>query len=128
MEERPQDAAEASLAPKLTKEDGRVDWRRPAVEVKNLVRGLTPWPGAACALVGQGGRERVLLLRVDADADAPHRAAPGTVLEAGDERGIVVQADAGAVIIQKLKPSSGKAMEVADFLHGRQVRTGDRFE
>jgi len=128
LQERPQDAAQATLAPKLSKEDGYVDWRRPAAEVRNVVRGLTPWPGAATTVVAGGRAERVILLAVDAEPRAETRAEPGAVLAAGDEQGIVVQASPGSVIIRVLKPSSGRAMTAADFIHGHHVRPGDRFE
>ncbi len=51
---RQQDSTRATLAPILKKEDGRIDWRRPAREIHNRVRGLLPWPGAYTAFRGQG--------------------------------------------------------------------------
>ncbi len=126
--ERSQDPEGVSCAPKLTKKDGRIDWRRPAGELRNRVRGLTPWPGATTRFVGAERTEEVILLDVAAEPQADAGAQPGTVLGAGDEQGIVVQSGRGAVIIERLKPASGRAMSSADFLHGRRVRPGDRFE
>jgi len=128
FEERAQDPALVTFAPKLTKPDGQVDWRRPAGEVRDLVRGLTPWPGAACTLHSEGRQDKVLLLHVEADPGAAQQADPGSVLAVGEQEGIVVQARPGAVIIRKVKPSSGRAMDVADYIHGRKVQAGDRLD
>jgi methionyl-tRNA formyltransferase len=50
---QPQDDAQATYAPILNKEDGRIDWRRPAREILNRMRGFDPWPGAYTSLRGQ---------------------------------------------------------------------------
>src|SRR5258707_7905686 len=50
---RPQNHAEATLAPILKKEDGRIDWNRPAREIYNRIRGFAPWPGAYTTFRGQ---------------------------------------------------------------------------
>ena len=75
-----------------------------------------------------GRHEEVLLLRVDADPGAAQQADSGAVLAVGEQEGIVVQAHPGAVIIRRVKPSSGRAMDVADFIHGRKVQAGDRLD
>src|SRR3972149_2573164 len=51
----PQDGAMATYAPMLKKEHGRIDWEKPAREVRDLVRGMTPWPSACCDHAGRGG-------------------------------------------------------------------------
>jgi len=128
LAERPQDVSAVTHAPKLTRADSRIDWRWTAIEVHNRVRGLTPWPGAVTRFVSPARGEHVVLLRVAMAADAGQSAAPGTILRADDQGGIVVQCGCGAVIIKHLKPASGRAMSGADFAHGRHVRPGDRFE
>ena len=50
---RPQNSAEATFAPVLKKEDGRIEWRRPAQEIANRIRGFTPWPGCYTHLRGK---------------------------------------------------------------------------
>ena len=127
LPERPQDPAAVSYAPKLTKKDGRVNWRQPANQLRNRVRGLTPWPGAFCRFIGQGKSEDVILLRVALGPKGKGTAPPGTVLSEEDREGIVVQTGEGTVIIGKLKPASGRAMTAADFMHGHRVLPGDRF-
>jgi methionyl-tRNA formyltransferase len=50
---QPQDSAQATFAPVLRKEDGRIDWTRPASEIANRIRGFTPWPGCHTRLRGK---------------------------------------------------------------------------
>jgi methionyl-tRNA formyltransferase len=125
---RPQPRSRGFFARKLTKADGKVDWRLPAAEVRNRVRGLTPWPGAYCELRTEDGTERVTLLRaVTADAEAEGYAAePGAVVRC-EADGIIVQAGDGLVRIEEVKPAGGRAMAAADFARGHRVRPGDRF-
>ena len=123
-----QDASAVSWAPKLTKEDGRLDWRLGADEIRNRVRGLTPWPGATCCFVGGKRAVDVTLLRAAVGPAAGPDAPPGAVVGIGPREEIIVRAGRGSVIIEKLKPASGRAMDAADFVHGHRVRPGDRFE
>ena len=53
IQPQPQDDSQATFAPILKKEDGRIDWRRPAREILNRMRGFDPWPGAYTSLRGQ---------------------------------------------------------------------------
>ena len=125
--ERPQDESKATYAPKLSKEDGQVDWSQSAEEIKNRVRGLNPWPAAYCHYAGKGGELRVILLKVDTQESADGDAEPGTVLDVTDRGEIVVKAGQGAVRLIKVKPAGARAMDAADFVHGRDVKPGDRF-
>ena len=127
LRERPQDPAAVSYAPKLTKKDGRMDWRQTAAQLRNRVRGLTPWPGAFCRFVGRDRTQDVIVLQAALGPEGVGTAPAGTVLSADDRGGIVVQTGQGTVIIEKLKPASGRAMAAADFVHGHTVRPGDRF-
>lgn len=126
---RPQPRHAGSLAPKLKKEDGKIDWSASAEQIRNKTRGLTPWPGAYSDFRVGDRLHRVTLLKVETDqteqTDAPQ--APGTVMRADEAEGIVVQAGAGAVSIKALKPAGRRAMQAADFIHGYRVKPGDRF-
>jgi len=127
IEQRTQPARAPSLAPKLTKRDGRIDWSLTAQQIRNRVRGMTPWPGAFCELRSCGRRLRVILLRVELAEGRPGtRQPPGTVLAVGRE-GILVQAGEGAVRITELKPAGRRAMRAEDFLRGHAVEAGARF-
>ncbi len=127
-EERPQDDSQASYAPMLSGDDRDIDWSSPAGEVRNLVRGLTPWPGSRATLrTEKEGEIGIRPLDMVADEDEESVEPPGTVLRTGDD-GLVVQTGRGTVTITKLKPAGGRAMPAADFLNGHDVQPGDRFE
>jgi methionyl-tRNA formyltransferase len=116
-----QPAEGASYARKLTKEDGRLDWSRPATELWNRVRALTPWPGAFTFLPAQPGP---VLLKVWQAAPAPGAPAqPGTVLEAG-KHGLLVACGQDALRITELQRQGGKRLRAADFLSGFPLRAG----
>lgn len=115
---RPQDPALATYAPKLTKEEARVDWRLPAVQVDRLVRAFNPSPVAWTP--SPWGRLR--LWRVTPRAAAA--GAAGTVLAAGPE--LVVACGTGAVRLDVLQPPGARPMTAQAFLNGRPVAVGQR--
>jgi methionyl-tRNA formyltransferase len=121
---QPQDAGQATRAPKLSKTDGVVDWERPAGEVVRRIHGLWSWPAAACVFASRGGkRERLLLARAAvADPDArPDDVPPGTFRE---DR--TVQAGQGTVRLVEVRPAGKKLMPFEAFANGRDVGAGDR--
>ena len=124
----PQDESQATKAPKLRKEDGRIDFDRPAGEVAAHVCGVTPWPGATCSFVSADGarREAVTLTRArlaEVPVESTMPIPPGQI----DER-LYVAAAAGWVELLEVKPSSGRRMTWQDFVNGRHVKPGDAFE
>jgi methionyl-tRNA formyltransferase len=121
LEETPQDAALATYAPKLTKEHGRIDWSRPAGEVCNLVRGMTPWPSAFALHAGK--TLKVLSSAVAGESGAAGEA--GEVVALGRD-GIAVACGEGVLRLQVVQPEGGKAMDAWAYAHGRRVATGER--
>ena len=118
----PQDESHATLAPKLTKAQGRIDWRRPAEAIERLVRASIPWPGAATT------RQGAPLKIVAAAAAAPEQSAPpGTVIEVSSDR-FTVAAGTGALVITEVQPAGRRPMSAKAFLAGHRVRVGDIFE
>jgi methionyl-tRNA formyltransferase len=113
-------------ARRLRKSDGRVDWRLSPEEIRNRVRGFSPWPGAFCEFHGRSRSERVVITRAEAVAAGPKAPDPGEVLQAGDD-GITVKAGDGCLRILALQPAGKREMAAADFVRGRQVRAGDMF-
>lgn len=112
----PQDAAQMSLAPMLSRELSPMDWTRTARELHNQVRGLIPWPAAVTEL--GGCRCKVFSTAVLEESTA---AAPGTVLEAG-KGGIQVACGGGTVLrIDELQADGGKRMKAADWLRGHPL-------
>lgn len=121
----PQDPVAASYAPKLKKEDGRLDWTRPALELHNHVRGFNPWPGCYVEFPQlKPSRVKVLKSRVVA---AGGQAQPGEIL-AGQGDGPLIQAGAQALRLLELQPEGRKAMPGSAFLCGHPLKVGDRVE
>ncbi|HOE37671.1 MAG TPA: methionyl-tRNA formyltransferase [Kiritimatiellia bacterium] len=118
----PQDEAQVTLARKLTKDDGRVDWTLPAATIRNRLRGFMPWPGAFTVLPGG------LLLKlhgVQVEPWAGGTASPGTVL-AVDGAGPLVATGRDALRLTHVQPAGKKAMAGAAFLRGHALPPGSR--
>jgi methionyl-tRNA formyltransferase len=115
--EEPQDDSEATYAPKITKEDGPIDWALPAVAIHNRVRGLYPWPHASTSIAG----ERTLVLRSRAVEAAA--APPGTVIHVSRDA-IHVATGRDALSLEELKPEGRRAMTAREFLAGRPLSEG----
>jgi methionyl-tRNA formyltransferase len=111
----PQPEAGATYAPKIDKNESRIDWGRPWRDVHNHIRGLSPFPGAWCEIAG----ERTKVLRTTKGEGA---GAPGTVL---DDLLTVACGD-GAVRILELQRAGRQAMKADDFLRGASIAAGTR--
>ncbi len=115
----PQRQEEATLAPRLKKSDGHLDWREPARALVGRIHGCNPWPGAVT--LAPGGR--LLIWRataVDADPGAP----PGTLVGAAED--FRVAAGAGTVAPIEVQPENRRALAWRDYLRGARLRPGDR--
>lgn len=119
--EEPQDEAMATYSPRLTREDGLIDWSQPASAIHNRVRGLYPWPHAYTHLEGA----RLIILRTRVISTAAD-AAPGVVTDVSRNT-IEVAAGEGRITIDELQPQGKRAMRTRDYLAGRPVVTGARF-
>ena len=115
----PQSEAGVTYAAKIDKTETRVDFNRPAAEVRDHVRGLAPSPGAWFELESHGRAERVKLLAAGVE-DAPSGSAPGTVL---DDR-LLIACGARAVRLLTLQKAGGKPLPADEFLRGNQVAPG----
>jgi methionyl-tRNA formyltransferase len=116
-----QDAASATYAPKLSKEDGRVRWGRSARQVHNHIRGVTPWPGAITLL---GERQVKILESAAAEAQA---GSPGRIIGIDSKQGLLVSCGSGAVWLRRLQAQGRKPVTGADFARGYRVGPGDFF-
>lgn len=106
----PQPADGATYARKIEKGETRVNWMRPAKEVHNHLRGLSPFPGAWCEMDIGAQTERVKLLR---SRRAEGSGNPGDMLG-----GITIACGEGAVEITQLQRAGGKAITAGEFLRG----------
>jgi methionyl-tRNA formyltransferase len=119
---KPQDHAKATHAPMLKKEDGRIDFTKPARAVHDHVRGMTPWPGAFTTSRGK-------LLKVHAtrvtDVPSGSSAAPGAIVLADKSR-VVVACGERALELQRVQLEGKKVVGAGDWFVGRGVAEGDR--
>ncbi|MFA9445617.1 methionyl-tRNA formyltransferase [Egicoccus sp. AB-alg6-2] len=115
----PQPAEGATLAPKIEPDDVRIDWTRPAREIKDLVRSAEPAPGAHTTFRGKRLKVRAVDV-VEADA-----ASPGTVLERTAD-GVVVATAADALVLRRVQPEGKQAMDGAAFANGYRPDPGER--
>ncbi len=113
-----QDDAKTCYAPLLKKDTGEINWSSSPVEIKNLVRGVTPWPGAYTRLNG-------LLLKIFLVRIGEGSGVPGTVLKCGKE-GIEVACNQGSIMIEELQLEGKKRLSARDFLSGYAIPSGLR--
>jgi methionyl-tRNA formyltransferase len=110
----PQDEAGATYAKKIEKSEARIDWQRPAEEIRNLVRGLSPSPGAWFAM----GKERVRILRAKI---APGSGAPGTILSLDP---LTIACGEDALQPLELQRGGKKPLDAAAFARGARLQPG----
>jgi methionyl-tRNA formyltransferase len=124
--ETPQDESLVTYAPRLTREDGAIQWDAPALTIHNQVRGLQPWPHAFTSLHGA----RVIVHRTSIEprpAPWSDRARPGDVV-AVDRGGIVVMAGGRTPItLVQLQAEGRRAVTAREFAAGARLQAGARF-
>jgi methionyl-tRNA formyltransferase len=121
----PQNEAEVTFAPSLTKESGEIDWHKSAFEIHNRVRALYPWPTAHTFY--RGKRLKILRTRIMIPQLTPKLPLPGSILQIVKEEGFVVATGAGGLLILEVLPEAGRRMKAYDFVMGHGLREGDTF-
>jgi methionyl-tRNA formyltransferase len=123
----PQDASRVTLAPKLSKADGRIRFDMPAKQLANRVNGLWSWPGATCRFKSADAKrdEIVTLARaVPYEGQICPAASPddfGRITEV-----MAVQTPDREMTLVEIKPAGGRLMPWRDYVNGRRVKPGDR--
>ncbi|MEX2188974.1 MAG: methionyl-tRNA formyltransferase [Pirellulales bacterium] len=135
-----QDPSQATRARRLRKEDGEIDWSRPAKAIADQIRAFTPWPRSATWFFRSEGEP----LRVSIDAAREVRlpgdgsttkppgmassgtASPGTVLVAEGEE-LLVQTGDGGLALCEIQPAGKRRASAGEFMRGYRVRPGERF-
>lgn len=116
-----QDDRKATPAPKIFKRDARIPWAKPAKQVHNHIRGLSPYPGAWT-------RHGVTHLKIYrsrfVESSSAHDAAPGVVVTAGPE--LRVACGAQAVEVLEIQQQGRRRLGAAEFLNGYDLKDGDR--
>jgi len=132
---RAQNHVEATIAPILKKEDGRIDWNRSAQEIYNRMRGFAPWPGAYSTFRGQ-----TCLLWAETAVDpnslpaglldgppfAATRSAPGTLIGAKNDW-FISCGNATLLRLQSIKMEGRKQVSASEFANGARLKPGERF-
>lgn len=117
----PQDNADASYAPALKKEDGRIHWLHPARAIYNRIRGLDPWPGAHSSFRGKSCQLWGRLAAAGAPASPP-----GTILAHG-EKVLVACGDSTMLRLEFVQMEGRKRISARDFANGARLGPADRF-
>lgn len=115
----PQDHSQATYAPKLRKEDGIIQWDRRAAELANLIRGVTPWPGAVTAHAG-----KPLRIWRATPISMSGAGTPGRIVEI-DKLGAWVETGEGYLVLSEVQPASGRRMAAAAYARGHGLHSGD---
>ncbi|OGP87449.1 MAG: methionyl-tRNA formyltransferase [Deltaproteobacteria bacterium RBG_16_48_10] len=118
----PQDHSQATYAPSLKKEDGRIDWRREAREIDRQVRAFNPWPGAYALLDGQ-----FLKIFKGKVREGKTGERPGGVLWVGTDF-IEVGTEKGSFLLKEVQLEGKRRMSIRDFLAGHPIPVGTVFQ
>lgn len=117
----PQDEAQATVAPKLKKADGRIDWGWAAATIHNRVRAFNPWPGCYCETPRAPGKfVKVLKTRVE-----PGYGKPGTVMNISGEGPLIQAGDGSALRLLEVQPEGRRPMSGSAFMCGRALIEGE---
>lgn len=125
---KPQDNSKSTMSRLIAKEDGHVNWHKPAVEIERMVRAFNPWPGAFTylsappALPHPDKSELVLKIHRAAVSSTGTQHTPGMVLELGKDIG--VQTGDGVLILHEVQPAGKRAMSIDEFVHGHRGFVG----
>ncbi len=118
---RPQENDLATLAPRLKKEAGVIEWQRPAEEIERQVRAFDPWPGTTT--VGPPtGPLKILAVALAADVTAPPGVRPGTIFR--DGRDVLITTGQGVLRLLKVQPAGRKEMTAEAMLNGQPELVG----
>jgi methionyl-tRNA formyltransferase len=124
----PQSREKVTRAPKLSKEDGRIDWSQPATVIHDLIRAMNPWPLAETFWHPTEIDHPPVRLIVHLSAGlASGSGPPGTVVEAAGAHLVVTAGDGVAVGLKTLQIPGKKPMPIRDFLNGNRILPGDLF-
>lgn len=117
----------ATNAPTLKKEAGKIDWKKPAEEIRNIIRGTKLWPGAYCfGAEGKLENKRLKILKAQIYASNSSKS-PGEISEIVKNKGFVVGCGTGALLIEEVQPENKNSMPAWPFLQGGYVAIGSKF-
>jgi len=120
---RSQDHSQATYAPKIDKEAGRINWDHPARELFNFLRAFDPWPGAFT--FWKGRMLKLFRPRFPEEMEKDVREAPGTITRVGAEE-LYIATSRGDLSVRELQLANRPRMGVAEFLRGHPLQAGVR--
>ena len=120
---RPQRDRDATFAPVLKKEDGRVDWSKSAIVIERCVRGFQPWPNVYTTWNSKG----LIIWRAQAVESTNPNAMPGEVIVARGDDLIVNCGEQTALRLIEVQPESRQKYIARDFINGMHMKVGERF-
>jgi methionyl-tRNA formyltransferase len=118
----PQDNSQASLAPPLKKEDGRIDWFLPAPKIYNRIRGLQPWPGAFTTYRGATCRIWGKPLKPVAAGGTP-----GIILPTQEDGLLVICGGATVLRVEEIQVEGRNRITDREFMNGARIAPGEHF-
>ncbi len=122
----PQDRSKVTRAPKLRKDDGIIDWAKPAQAIHNLVRAMQPWPVAQTSWrAGSAPAREPVRLIVHKTVIVDGHGSPGQVIEAAGDR-LIVAGGEGAIALLAIQLPGKKPFTAAEFLRGHRIQPGDQ--
>jgi methionyl-tRNA formyltransferase len=120
---RPQQDADATFAPVLTKEDGVIDWSQSAFEIERRIRGFQPWPSAYTTL----NSKSLILWEAQPSLSVTSGIANGELIVAHRDELVVQCGQKTALRVLEVQPEARKRMAARDFINGMRLKVGDRF-
>lgn len=117
--EIPQDDSQATIAPKIDKADGAIDWTRPARALDWHVRGMQPWPGAFTFVDGQ----RLVVREATVDPRSAPDAEPGTLVAVDGDALILACGEGTSLRVVRVQPDGKRAMTAREWRLGRRAET-----
>ncbi len=124
IKEQEQDESKATYVKKLEKEDGRINWGKPAIEIERQVRGLNPWPGTYSITSNNSEikNKTIKILKVDNNILKSNKHKIGEVFLYNN--GLAIQSGQDSLLILNLQIEGGKALESKEFLRGNKNIVG----
>lgn len=123
------DITALKTAPKIFKEDCRIDWNKNAKEVYNHIRGLSPYPAAWTEQSSSNNNEenlRFKILAAEPIVNMIHESSPGTIIT-DNKSYLDVKVNDGVIRITELQPTGKRRMSIQDFLNGYKIESGAHF-
>jgi len=118
-----QDHSQATYAPRLRKEDGRIDWRKDALFIERQVRAMTPWPSAYTFF-----KEKRIKIKEGTKLDLKSESCSPGKIQALKKEGIEVCCGEGSIyLIERIQPENRSEMSAYAFSIGTRVKTGEEF-